>query len=199
MKKLLEMFNIGRSLQIGSILLSLVVSNTMLTTAPVAAQSNDPTPPAPAQPAAPDPPSPYESTRPSNYIGIGPSFGFGGASTALSTGGLAIFSKRVLTDTLSIHTTAAIFGVSVPSVATDLTLDLPVRDEESGEIVFSPFVGAGIMVWNENSETRISPHLTVGVDLPLLDFTPTIRLDVGFPADRQADIGLIIGVGFSFN
>jgi hypothetical protein len=187
---LLEMFNVNRSHQTGSALLSMVM-NVIIFSSPVNAQPN---PPAPAeQPSTPPPP---ELDRQKNYLGIGPAFGLGGSSTALSTGGLAIFSKNVLSDNLSIHNTNIIFGSSVPSSSVALTLDFPLRDD-SGIITLSPFVGAGVQIRSENSSTYLAPHVTGGVDVPLPfgGVTGLVHLNVAFPSDRAADIGLLLGVG----
>jgi hypothetical protein len=184
------MSNINRSHQIGQMVL-LVLTAMCMTIAPAAAQPPEPTPP-------PEPAPPSVESRPKGYIGVGAAFGLGGSSTALATGGLTIFSKKPLSDNLSIHNTNVVFGSSIPSSAIDLTLDLPIRDSDTGKILYSPFIGAGAMLRNENGSIYVSPHLTAGVDLPMLDFTPTIRVSVGFPNDRPADIGLILGVGTSF-
>jgi hypothetical protein len=65
-------------------------------------------------------------------------------------------------------------------------------------IVFTPFIGAGIVTYYNNGMT-IGPHLTGGVDVstPLLNLTGTLRINAGFVSDRQADIGVVFGVGFS--
>lgn len=182
-----------------ALLLSLVINTTSFIS-PVNAQSTDVTPQSPAQSAPPvSPPLPIEPVRQKSYIGVGPAFGLGGSSTALSTGGLAVFSKTVLTDNLSIHSTNVYFGSSIPSSSANLTIDFPIRDSNSGKILFSPFLGGGVMTRNENRGLYISPHATGGIDLPLsMGFTATIHLDVGFPNNRKADIGLLTGVGFSF-
>jgi hypothetical protein len=44
-----------------------------------------------------------------------------------------------------------------------------------------------------------APAVSGGVDIPLSNnFTGTVRLNAGFPSNRNADIGMIIGAGYSF-
>ena len=62
----------------------------------------------------------------------------------------------------------------------------------------SPFIGGGVMFRNENG-LKIAPHVTGGVDVPLSrNITGTVQLNVGLPSDRKADMGLLLGVGYSF-
>jgi hypothetical protein len=153
--------------------------------------------------------SPPETTAPStipevseqkalrSYIGVGGAFGLSGNTTSLSEGGVAIFGKGVLTENLSIDSTMIIFARSAPSSSVALTYNLPI-ETEGVPFSFISFVGAGAMIDN-NSGTRVSPLLSAGVDLVTpTNFTGTIRLNAGFPGDREADVGLIFGVGFSY-
>jgi hypothetical protein len=165
--------------------------------APISAQSNAPIPTAPeSKPAPQQPQQPVAQQR--SYFGIGAAFGLSGSSTALSTGGLAVFGKQVLSDNLSIHSTGVYFGSGIAFDSVSLALDFPQRDD-SGNIVFSSFLGGGAMLRTENDSTVLSPLVVAGVNLPLSqDITGLIHLNMGFPTDRQAEIGAIIGAGYNF-
>jgi hypothetical protein len=42
----------------------------------------------------------------------------------------------------------------------------------------------------------VSPAVSGGVDIPMSNnFTGTVRLNAGFPSNRSADVGLIVGAG----
>jgi hypothetical protein len=130
------------------------------------------------------------------YIGVGGAIGLSGNSTSLSTGGFSIFSKIVFSENFSLHG-ASVFGSGIYSSTTALTFNLPIRNDAQDVIVI-PFIGGGVLLANEDGR-RVSPHVVGGVDLPLSrNFTGTIRLNVGFVSDRPADIGLALGVGYSF-
>jgi hypothetical protein len=182
--------------------LSLAVGMTTFLS-PVCAQSNiPPVSPSPEE-AQEEESAPLPTTitpMPSrSYIGIGPALGLSGSSTSLSSGGLGVVMRQVLSDNLSIRNSSVIFGSRIPSSNIALTLDLPIRSEESGDILVSPFLGGGAGIRNEDATIYISPHATAGVDVPLpMGVTGLIHLNMGFPANRQADIGLLIGVGVNF-
>jgi hypothetical protein len=107
--------------------------------------------------------------------------------------------KKVLSDNLSIRNSSVIFGSRIPSSNVSLTVDFPIRNEDSGDILVSPFLGGGAAIRNEDGTIYVSPHATAGIDLPLpMGVTGLVHLNMGFPANRQADIGLLIGVGFNF-
>jgi hypothetical protein len=165
----------------------------------VNAQPNPPAPETTSDPAQPTPPPPEampELPKNRGYLGIGGAVGLGGSSTALSTGGLTILSKMPISDSISLHNTAVIFGSSVPSVSVALTYKLPIGNEFQ-QMMFSPFLGAGVMTHNENG-LWASPLVTGGVDLGLSEnMTGTIRMNVGFVNGREADVGLIFGIGFN--
>lgn len=187
----------NNSRQIDTFLLAIVLSLTVAI-APGFAQSNDPPPPTPAEEAPLPTTIPPAQQR--SYIGIGPAFGLSGSSTSLSSGGLGIFSKKVLSDTFSIRNSNVFFGSRIPSSTLALTVDFPIRNEDSGDIAFSPFLGGGAAIRNEDGTIYVSPHATAGVDLPLPigGITGVFRVDMTFPSDREADIGMLFGVGLSF-
>jgi hypothetical protein len=139
-----------------------------------------------------------EAPRQRGYIGIGGSIGLSGNTSALGTGGFSLFSKTVFTDNLSMHNNTVIFGTGISSSSSNLTVDFPIRDAASQQIIVSPFIGGGVMFRNEDG-LKIAPHVTGGVDLPISrNITGTVQLNVGLPSDRRADMGLLLGVGYSF-
>jgi hypothetical protein len=167
-----------------AIAIGLITCNAV---SPATAQTN---PPEPSQPNA-------ELTQAPSYIGVGCVIGLQGGTTSLSQGTFSILTKQVLTENLAIHNANTIFGSLTPSASIALTYNQPMSGEGI-PIVFTPFVGAGIMTHYDNGMS-ISPHLTGGVDVstPLLNLTGTLRINAGFVSDRQADLGVLFGIGFS--
>jgi hypothetical protein len=176
--------------RIETLAISLVLGMTLFP-APTSAQ------PAPPPPEDPPLPMTIPQVPQKSYLGIGPALGMSGSSTALSSGGVAIFNKGAIGENLSLRNTNIIFGSRIPTAMMAVALDFPFRDEGSGEIMFSPFIGGGLAIRNNNG-TLIDPHVTAGVDLPLpIGATGLLHLDVIFPRDSQAEIGLSFGVGFN--
>jgi hypothetical protein len=139
-----------------------------------------------------------ESPSAKSYIGLGGTIGLSGNNTALGTGGLAILSRNVLNDLLSIHSNNVVFGTAIPSASNALTLNFPIRDSTTQEIVVSPFLGAGIQLRNIDG-LYISPLAVGGVDIPLnKSLTGTIRLEAAFPNTGNTDMGVSIGIGYNF-
>ena len=132
-----------------------------------------------------------------SYIGIGGAIGLDGNSTALGTGGLVILTKVGFNDNLSLHDATIVFGSSAPTSMIVLTADLPIRNN-AGETIVSPFIGAGAML-RYSDGISISPAISGGADISLSkDFMGTLRLNAGFPNNRNADLGLLVGVGYKF-
>lgn len=178
-------------------LLSLAIVMTV-GIAPVSAQSVPPTPPAPQEEPAPLPTTIPDAPQ-RGYVGIGAALGFAGSSSQLSTGGLALFKKQVLSDNLALRGHTVLFGSRIPSATVAVTLDFPQRNPESGDIVFSPFVGGGIQVRNDSGTLYVDPHATAGVDLPLpIGVTGLLHLNMSFPANRETEVGVSLGVGYNF-
>jgi hypothetical protein len=126
-----------------------------------------------------------------SYIGLGGTIGLSGNNTALGTGGLAILSRKVFNDSV-------VFGSTIPSSSNALTLNFPIRDSTTQEIVVSPFLGAGIQLRNIDG-LYISPLAVGGVDIPLnKSLTGTIRLEAAFPNTGNTDMGVSIGIGYNF-
>jgi hypothetical protein len=91
-----------------------------------------------------------------------------------------------------------VFGTAIPSASNALTLNFPIRDSTTQEIVVSPFLGAGIQLRNIDG-LYISPLAVGGVDIPLnKSLTGTIRLEAAFPNTGNTDMGLSIGIGYNF-
>ncbi len=131
------------------------------------------------------------------YVGIGNVIGLGGNTTSLGTGGLTILTKVRFSDNLSLHDATVLFGSGVATSMIILTTDFPIRNG-SGQTVISPFIGGGAMLRYAQG-LYISPALSGGVDIPLSqDITGTIRLNAGFPSNRNTDLGILVGVGYNF-
>jgi hypothetical protein len=142
--------------------------------------------------------NPEPESRPRrSYIGLGGAIGLAGDTTALGTGGLAILTKVGFTDNLSLHDATIIFGDRTATSMIALTGEFPIRGA-SGQTIISPFLGGGVMLRIADG-LNISPLISGGVDVPLSrDLTGTVRANAGFPANRNADVGLLIGVGYNF-
>jgi hypothetical protein len=169
------------------------------------AQPTSPSPETPPpQPGQEQPKQSPETTPPqpgqlqqNSYVGFGGVIGIQGGTTSLSQGTFSILSKHVLTNNLAIHSDATIFGSLTPSASVALTFNKSISSD-SLPIVFTPFLGAGIMAYDENG-IRISPLITGGVDLSTpTNLTLTVRANAGFVKDRKADVGVLFGVGYNY-
>jgi hypothetical protein len=158
------------------------------------AQPNSPAPETtPPQPQDATPPAPKQSS----YFGFGGNIGIQGSTTSLSQGSFSLLNKQVLTDNLAIHGAMTIFGSSVSSNSVALTYNQPISSNDL-PIVFTPFVGGGIILHYDNG-TKINPLITGGIDASTpFGFTGTLRINAGFISDRQADVGILFGVGQNF-
>ena len=131
-----------------------------------------------------------------NYIGIGSAIGVSGNTTALGTGGVVILTKVEFSEHLSLHDATIVFGNGDPTSMIILTAELPIRND-AGKTILSPFLGGGAMLRYRDG-VSFSPAISGGVDIPLSkDFTGTVRLNLGFPSHRSADVGVLIGAGFN--
>jgi hypothetical protein len=170
-----------------------LVSNIAVHTA--MAQPSSPAPETAPQPQQPEatPPAPKQSS----YFGLGGNIGIQGRTTSLSQGSFSLLNKHVLTDNLAIHGAMTIFGGSVSSNSVALTFNQPISNNDL-PIVFTPFVGGGIVAHYENG-TRVNPLITGGIDASTpFGFTGTLRINAGFISDRQADVGILFGVGKNY-
>lgn len=135
---------------------------------------------------------------PRGYIGLGGTIGLTGNTSSLGTGGFSILSRTVLNDLLSIHANTIVFGSGTASLNDALTLNFPIRDSSTQEIVASPFIGGGIQLRRDVS-TFISPLVVGGVDIPIgKSLTGTVRLQAAFPNTGKTDVGISAGIGYSF-
>jgi hypothetical protein len=141
---------------------------------------------------------PIESFQsPNSYIGIGGAIGVNGNTTSLGSGGLTVVSKLRFTDNLSLHDATVLFGREAATSMIILSADFPIRNSE-GKTIAAPFIGGGAQLRYADG-LFVSPAVSGGVDIPMSsNFTGTVRLNVGFPNNRSADVGLIIGAGYSF-
>ncbi len=155
---------------------------TMLSSAPAMAQSA----------------LPIESFQsPNSYIGIGGAIGVNGNTTSLGSGGLTIVSKLRFTDNLSLHDATVLFGREAATSMIILSADFPIRNSE-GRTIAAPFIGGGAQLRYADG-LFVSPAVSGGVDIPMSNnFTGTLRLNAGFPSNRSADVGVIVGAGYSF-
>jgi hypothetical protein len=162
--------------------LASLVAHTILNSAPAMAQSA----------------LPIESFQsPNSYIGIGGAIGVNGNTTSLGTGGLTVVSKLRFTDNISLHDATVLFGREAATSMIILSADFPIRNSE-GKTIMAPFIGGGAQLRYAEG-LFVSPAVSGGVDIPMSNnFTGTVRLNAGFPSNRNADIGVIIGAGFSF-
>jgi hypothetical protein len=140
------------------------------------------------------PPTADSGYRNNGYIGIGSAIGLSGNTTALGTGGVVVLSKVRFSDNLSLHDATIVFGGNPPTSMIILTADFPIRND-AGNTIVSPFIGGGAMLRFDRG-ISFSPAISGGIDLPISpNFTGTIRLNAGFPSDRNADVGILVGVG----
>jgi hypothetical protein len=134
---------------------------------------------------------------PNSYIGIGSAIGLGGNTTALGSGGLVILSKLKFSDNLSLHDATILLGNSAATSMIIVSADFPVLNS-SGHTIVSPFLGGGAMLRYDRG-LSISPAISGGIDLPFSrNLTGTLRLNAGFPTNRDADFGILVGAGYSF-
>jgi hypothetical protein len=137
------------------------------------------------------------SDRNNGYIGIGSAIGLGGNTTALGTGGVAILTKVRFTDNLSLHDATVIFGGAAATSMIIVSADFPIRND-AGKTMLSPFIGGGAMLRYAQG-LSISPAISGGIDVPISqNFIGTLRLNAGFPNNRPADVGILVGAGYSF-
>lgn len=165
----------------------------------VNAQPTSPSPqPGQEQPKqSPETPPQPGQLQQNSYVGFGGVIGIQGGTTSLSQGTFSILSKQVLTNNLAIHSDSTIFGSLTPSASVALTLNKSISSD-SLPIIFTPFLGAGIMAHDE-SGIRISPLITGGIDISTpTNLTLTVKANAGFVRDRKADVGVLFGVGFNY-
>jgi hypothetical protein len=165
-----------------SLSLANLVAHTILNSAPAMAQSA----------------LPIESFQsPNSYIGIGGAIGVNGNTTSLGTGGLTVVSKLRFTDNLSLHDATVLFGREAATSMIILSADFPIRNSE-GRTIVAPFIGGGAQLRYADG-LFVSPAVSGGVDIPMSNnFTGTVRLNAGFPNNRSADVGVIVGAGYTF-
>jgi hypothetical protein len=150
-----------------------------------------------AQPSTPPQDATPPAPKQSSYFGFGGNIGIQGSTTSLSQGSFSLLNKHVLSDNLAIHGAMTIFGSSVSSNSAALTFNQPISNNDL-PIVFTPFVGGGIIVHHENG-TKVNPLITGGIDASTpFGFTGTLRINAGFISDRQADVGILFGVGKNY-
>jgi hypothetical protein len=134
---------------------------------------------------------------PNSYIGIGSAIGLSGNTTALGSGGLVILSKLKFSNNLSLHDATIILGNSAATSMIIVSADLPILNS-AGKTIVSPFIGGGALVRYDRGFS-ISPAISGGIDLPLArNLTGTLRINAGFPSNQNADVGILVGAGYTF-
>lgn len=132
-----------------------------------------------------------------SYVGIGGNVGFGGDS-ALGDGSFAIISKIGLTNNLSVRPTVLFrenLTLVVP-VTFDFVSQQTVEVSEDFVISAAPYAGAGVIV-TTGDDGNFGFLISGGVDVPLTtNLTATAGLNIGFV--DGADVGLLVGVGYTF-
>jgi hypothetical protein len=132
-----------------------------------------------------------------NYIGVGGNIGVSGGGKGLSQGGVTIFMKNDLSDSLSIRG-INVFGGNRIDSTTALTVNFPVKTS-SGQVQFVPFVGGGVLLRSKSNfgDLLVRGLVTGGVDVPLSRrFTATTAVNVGFI--DKTDVGVQLGVAYNF-
>jgi hypothetical protein len=131
------------------------------------------------------------------YLSIGAGIGLSGNTTALGTGGVAILTKVRFSDHFSLHDATILFGSGSPTSMIIVSADFPIRNG-AGQTIVSPFIGGGAML-RYSQGLSISPAISGGIDIPVSpNLTGTVRVNAGFPAHRNADVGILAGVGYNF-
>jgi hypothetical protein len=144
--------------------------------------------------------SPTEEVQPRslpNYIGIAGNIGVSGDSKGLGQGGVAIFRKSDLSDSLSIRG-ITVFGESQTDTTLALTVNFPVKTS-SGQVQLVPFIGGGMLMRLKSGFEDISVRglVTSGIDVPLSRrLTATTSVNVGFT--DKTDVGVQFGVAYNF-
>jgi hypothetical protein len=134
---------------------------------------------------------------PNSYIGIGSALGLSGNTTALGSGGLVILSKLKFSDKFSLHDATIILGNSAATSMIIVSADLPILNN-SGQTILAPFIGGGAMVKYDRG-LSISPAISGGIDVPISrNLTGTLRLNAGFPSNQNAEVGVLVGAGYTF-
>ncbi len=130
----------------------------------------------------------------SSYIGIGGNIGLGG-NPSLGDGSFVINSKIGLTRNISFRP-AALIGDDTDFLI-PITYDFVIQSADPfAPVPFAPFLGGGAII-STNGDNNIGFLLTGGVDVPLSrQLVANGSINVGFRNDT--DVGIILGVGYSF-
>jgi hypothetical protein len=131
------------------------------------------------------------------YVGISGTIGVSGVGEGLSHGGITIFQKNDLSDSLSIRG-SNIFGGDKNDSTFALTVNFPVKTS-SGQVKFVPFIGGGMLVRAKSNfeDINVRGLVTGGIDIPLSRrFTATTAVNVGL--FQQTEVGVQLGIGYNF-
>jgi hypothetical protein len=130
-----------------------------------------------------------------SYIGVAGNIGFTGGD-ALGRGNFAVISKIGLSKSISLRP-AAIIGDET-NFLVPITYDFSNISADPLQVLpFRPYLGAGIDISTaKNSDVGLL--ITGGVDVPISrGFIGNAGINASIK-DKKTDVGLIIGVGYSF-
>lgn len=142
--------------------------------------------------------SPGRRTRSgSSYIGAGGFIGFDD-DNAFGDGGFSVLSKIGISRNFSIRPSAFFDDDTVFLIP--VTVDFPVNsvaDTGLQRLSVAPYFGAGISI-STDEDSDVGFLVTGGVDVPVSrKLTATGGVNIGF-SDDNADVGLLLGVGYNF-
>ncbi|MET0113604.1 MAG: hypothetical protein ABWU13_14630 [Limnospira maxima] len=131
-----------------------------------------------------------------SYFAVGGNIGVTGNASGLGKGGGGTLSKAGYSENLSLHTGGVLIGEGASVTA--LTYSFPMR-VDTGGIVASPFIGAGIIYADLfNSDFSFGPLFMTGVDVPIsYSFILTGRFNVGYIRETT-EVGVMLGVGYVY-
>ncbi|TVU55302.1 MAG: hypothetical protein EA414_02420 [Arthrospira sp. PLM2.Bin9] len=131
-----------------------------------------------------------------NYFAVGGNIGITGNASGLGKGGGGTLGKTGYSENLSLHTGGVLIGEGASVTA--LTYSFPMR-VDTGGIVASPFIGAGIIYADLfNSDFSFGPLFMTGVDVPIsYSFILTGRFNVGYIRETT-EVGVMLGVGYVY-
>ncbi|MDJ0737259.1 MAG: hypothetical protein QNJ47_24865 [Nostocaceae cyanobacterium] len=140
-----------------------------------------------------------------SYVGIGANIGLNG-ETALGDGNFTILSKIGITRNISVRPSAILGDDTV--ILVPVSYDFSIQnaaDPFTEPLNFSPYVGAGIAIdtgddddGDDDDDADVGFLLSAGIDFPLnRQFTATASVNAGF--FDEAEVGLLLGIGYNFS
>ncbi|MGL5080841.1 MAG: hypothetical protein ACRC8A_05090 [Microcoleaceae cyanobacterium] len=132
-----------------------------------------------------------------SYFAIGGNTGLTGDGSGVSEIGFSTLGKAGFSENLSLHSAGVLFTERGASL-TALTYEFPIRSETEA-VVFSPFLGGGIIYRDLfNEDFSIGGVIMGGVDVPIsYSFVFTSRINVAFIRD-STDTSISFGIGYIY-